>query len=86
MQLTDYHRFIESKQRRHIAAGFNVADTDINPMLFDWQKLIVKWALKMGRAALFEECGMGKTLQQVEWAKHVTFHTDRKSTRLNSSH
>jgi len=83
MQLTDYHRFIESKQRRHIAAGFDVADTDINPMLFDWQKLIVKWALRMGRAALFEECGMGKTLQQVEWAKHVAAHTGKRVLLLS---
>lgn len=67
----DYQSFIASKQRRVQPMGFDVAVDDLNSCLFDWQKRAVQWALKRGRAALFEECGLGKTLQQLEWAAQV---------------
>lgn len=44
---------------------------ELNPMLFDFQKDIVRWALRRGRAAIFADCGMGKTAMQLEWARHV---------------
>lgn len=56
-------------------AGIEVPPDAIHPLLFDWQREVVRWALAMGRGALFEERGLGKTLQQVEWARHVTAHT-----------
>jgi len=40
-------------------------------MLFDFQRDIVNWALRRGRAAIFADCGMGKTPMQLEWAKHI---------------
>jgi DNA modification methylase len=40
-------------------------------MLFDWQRDIVAWALRRGRGCLFEDCGLGKTAQQLEWAQHI---------------
>lgn len=43
----------------------------LNPMLFDFQHDIVSWALRRGRAAIFADCGMGKTPMQLEWAKHI---------------
>jgi DNA modification methylase len=43
--------------------------------LFDWQKVVVRWALGKGKAALFEGCGLGKTLQQLAWADEVSRHT-----------
>ena len=43
----------------------------LNPKLFDFQKDIVAWALRRGRAAIFADCGLGKTLMQLEWAHHV---------------
>ena len=39
--------------------------------LFDWQKITVAWAVKKGRCALFEECGLGKTIQQLEIARQI---------------
>lgn len=39
--------------------------------LFDFQKRIVDWALSKGRAAIFADCGLGKTFMQLEWARHV---------------
>ena len=44
---------------------------ELNPMLFPFQRDIVRWALKRGRAAVFADCGMGKTPMQLEWAQHI---------------
>ncbi|WP_302998199.1 SNF2-related protein [uncultured Alistipes sp.] len=46
-------------------------------MLFDFQKYCVKRALTAGKFALFEDCGLGKTIQQLEWADKVYRHIDR---------
>ena len=43
----------------------------LTPALFPFQRDIVAWALKRGRAAIFADCGMGKTLMQLEWARHI---------------
>ena len=74
-RLASYEQFLESKRLRVEACGFTVEDSDLNPMLFDWQRAVVRWALHRGRAALFEDCGLGKTPQQLEWARHVCRHT-----------
>ena len=74
--MTDnYQDFLHEKIVKIQSSGFDVPAEDINPVLFDWQRAVVLWALKNGKAALFEECGLGKTLQQLEWAKHVHAHT-----------
>lgn len=72
-----YDAFLATKRENVKAVGFEVEESDMAPMLFDWQRHIVKWALVRGRAALFEDCGLGKTAQQVEWARHVVAHTGR---------
>jgi superfamily II DNA or RNA helicase len=66
----DYSDFIKSKKITDIPTGLSTIP-DINPMLFDFQRDIVKWALKRGRAAIFADCGMGKTAMQLEWARHI---------------
>ena len=71
--LSDYERFIKSKLRADVPAGFD-CDVPVGP-LFDFQAACVKWALKRGRAALFEDTGLGKTAQQVAWAQAVCEHT-----------
>lgn len=67
--MSDYATFIANKRRVPKSYGFDVAESGINQRAFDWQRLVIKWAIKRGRAALFEECGMGKTLQQLEFAR-----------------
>jgi hypothetical protein len=49
----------------------------ISGAMFPFQSACVEWALKRGRAALFEGTGLGKTIQQCEWARHVEEHTGR---------
>lgn len=66
-----YRQFLASKVIRAPNAGINVDAREINPVLFDWQREIVQWAAKKGRAALFQDCGLGKTFQQIEWARLV---------------
>jgi DNA modification methylase len=48
------------------AAGFPVADSDINPLLKPHQRAAVRWAAEGGRRALFEAFGLGKSMQQIE--------------------
>lgn len=73
-----YQEFLASKQRNVKPTGFEVSESDIDPMLFKFQKACVRWALRLGKAALFEECGLGKTLQQLEWARLVAEHSGGK--------
>lgn len=67
----DYRKFLSSKTVLVEPSGFDVDGRALNPMLFDWQQEIVRWALRRGKAALFEDCGLGKTPQQLEWARLV---------------
>jgi len=69
----DYDQFITEKTRRFTSHGFE--PLSITAPLFDWQAHVIKWAVRNGRAALFEDCGLGKTAQQLEWASQVCRHT-----------
>lgn len=73
--MTEYEEFIASKRRKLQPMGFK--PSELNENLFDWQATIVDWAVRRGRAALFEECGLGKTLQQLAWAEQVVRHTGK---------
>lgn len=70
---SSYDMVIAAKIRDVKPAGFEPGT--IRAALFDWQKMVVQWAIRQGRCALFEECGLGKTLQQLEWARQVADHT-----------
>lgn len=73
----EYEEFLKSKTRTAPNCGFSVERSEINPKLFEWQKDIVIWALKKGRAGLFEDCGLGKTLQQLEWSDKIVKHCNQ---------
>jgi len=72
-----YKEFIDRKRQSIKPMGFEVDPSTLNPNLFDWQRRTVHWALRRGRAALFEECGLGKTLQQLVFAEQVVKKTNR---------
>ena len=65
-----YQDFIASKRITFTPRSVTRSDR-LNPALFDFQVKIVEWALSKGRAAIFADCGLGKTLMQLEWARHV---------------
>ena len=66
-----YEDFLAGKQHIPPSCGFEVDKPAMNIHMFEWQKDITRWALRKGRAALFEECGNGKTIQQLEFADQV---------------
>ena len=74
----NYEEFIKSKIITVQDSGFDVEDSELNVNLFDFQKFIVKKALKKGRYAIFADCGLGKTLMQLEWAYQVSKYTNGK--------
>lgn len=73
--MSDYIYFLQKKKIKPIISGFDIDPDDLNSNLFDFQRACVKWALKRGRAALFHDTGLGKTIQQSSWADAVVKHT-----------
>ncbi|NBW19337.1 MAG: hypothetical protein EBR82_66310 [Caulobacteraceae bacterium] len=78
--MKSYDELILAKAKIPQEAGFKAKP--INAPLFDWQKHIVNWAIQQGRCALFEDCGLGKTIQQLAWAEAVVNHTGRPALIL----
>jgi hypothetical protein len=74
----NYQEFLKQKQKLNITSGFDLDENKLNPNLFDFQKYIVKKALKNGKYAIFADCGLGKTLMQLEWAYQVSKKTNSK--------
>jgi len=73
----NYQEFLNNKQKAHIESGFEINESELNTNMFDFQKFIVKRALKAGKYAIFADCGLGKTLMQLEWAHKVNQHTNK---------
>jgi len=71
----DYKEFIKNKVKTFKQSGFE--PKNLNSNLFDFQKHIVKKACNAGKYAIFADCGLGKTLMQLEWASQVYNHTKK---------
>jgi hypothetical protein len=61
-----YRDFLAAKVVLAQPGGFEVADSDINPLLKPHQRKIVRWAIRGGRRAIFAAFGLGKTVIQLE--------------------
>jgi hypothetical protein len=72
-----YEQFLDQKRVKIAPSGFEIAECDLNPALFPFQKYIVKKALHKGKYAVFADCGLGKTIMQLEWAHQVSIYTNR---------
>lgn len=72
---TSYFDFVRSKSQSASEQGFD--PVWMPDFLFDFQSELVAWAIRKGRAALFEDCGMGKTPQQIVFAENVVRKTNR---------
>lgn len=68
MSLT-YEEFLSRKVQDAPKIGRTVKADEIADRLHDWQKEIVAWAVTTGRAAIWADTGLGKTLMQIEWAR-----------------
>ena len=74
----EYKEFLQNKRFVLESSGFDIDKSELNPMLYDFQKDIVRWALKKGKACIFADCGLGKTPMQLSWAYQVHKHTGGK--------
>jgi len=75
--MDEYTQFLNSKAQDGLYHGFDVDEDKLNGMLFPFQKDLVKWALKKGKAAIFADCGLGKTAMQLEWAQKIVERTNK---------
>lgn len=70
-----YEAFLEAK--RHSPSDHGFEPLWIPDYLFDFQAALTAWAIRKGRCGLFEDCGLGKTIQELVWAENVVRHTNR---------
>lgn len=64
--MTGYEEFLHGKTQWDTGNGFDPGD--LPAFLFGFQHLLTRWAIQMGRAAIFADCGLGKTPMQLVWA------------------
>jgi len=74
----EYEEFLKSKSKTHKNSGFAIDESELNKIMFPFQRFIVERALYHGKYAIFADCGLGKTLMQLEWANQVSKHTNSK--------
>jgi len=70
-----YEEFIAKKLKMTVESGFDIHENFLNGSLFDFQKYIVRKALRAGRYAILADCGLGKTPMQLEWANQIFRNT-----------
>ena len=73
-----YDEFLRNKLVMVEDAGFEFPPGELNRNLLPFQRDIVQWSLRKGRSAVFADCGLGKTLMQLEWGRRVAEHTGGK--------
>lgn len=70
-----YSEFLERKLQ--LDGDFGFEPVFIPDTLFPFQSALVDWAARKGRAAIFADCGLGKTLMEMVWAENVARHTGK---------
>lgn len=70
-----YAKFLEGKRATPLNHGFD--PIWMPDFLYDFQKDLVTWATMKGRAAIFADCGLGKTPMQLVWAENVVRKTNK---------
>lgn len=73
--MSDYAAFLDQKTHSGAMHGFD--PTFMPAALFDFQVDLTTWAVEKGRAAIFADCGLGKTPMQLVWAENVHRHTGK---------
>jgi len=68
-----YEEFLSGKLHQGCDSGFD--PVFLPDVLFGFQRELVSWAILKGRAAIFADCGLGKTLMQFVWAENVVRKT-----------
>lgn len=73
--MTTYAEFLARKAQLVDGNGFE--PTVMPDHLFPYQRHLVEWSVRAGRAALFADCGLGKTPMQLAWAQNVHARTGK---------
>ena len=73
----EYSEFIRQKSSQIIDAGFESDQRLFPSHMRDFQRAFLQWGCRRGRAALFADTGLGKTIMQLAWASQVESHTNR---------
>jgi len=71
----EYDEFLKSKSQISGNYGFN--PIFMPDYLYDFQKALTEWAVKKGKAAIFADCGLGKTPMQLVWAQNILEKTNK---------
>lgn len=71
----NYSSFLVGKAQSNTASGFD--PIWMPDFLFDFQQNLVEWALRQGKAAIYADCGLGKTVIQLVWAENVVRKTGK---------
>jgi len=74
-EMTSYSKFLQTKTDYGSESGFE--PVWMPDFLFDFQRHLTEWAIRKGRAAIFADCGLGKTPMQLVWAENVVRKTGR---------
>ena len=64
---------LEKKRHAYDDDGFE--PTFMPDKLFDFQKALIEWAVRKGRAGIFADCGLGKSAMELTFAENVVRHT-----------
>lgn len=75
MVANSYQDFIFSKTQIGSMGGFD--PLFMPDWLFDFQQALLDWSIRKGRAAIFADCGLGKTPMQLVWAENVVRKTNK---------
>lgn len=67
--MSEYAEFLHQKAQLTGMSGFD--PLPVPDQLFDFQRELVEWSVRKGRAAIFADCGLGKTPMQLAWADNV---------------
>ncbi len=78
----NYEEFLKTKEKTIIKSGFIINESELNPMLIDFQKFCVSTALQYGKYAIFGDTGTGKTIMELEISYQVSQFTKGKSLIL----
>lgn len=73
--MTTYAEFLAAKAQHDGASGFE--PVCLPEWLRPFQLALTEWSVRMGRAAVFADCGLGKTPMQLVWAQNVHRRTGR---------
>jgi len=71
----EYAEYIRQREMAPVVSGFEAEESQFPVAMFDHQRAVVKWACRRGRAGVFMDTGLGKTITQLTWADQVVRHT-----------